>query len=218
MLATGTPVLSRDGGATLGTIDRIYLNAARKEIVGFSLRRNRRLLRPQVAIVDVGDVQTFGRHAVTLAGHARLLSSAVLAQRGEDLVDLSELIGRPVVTEGGAGVGHVFAVAVDPLTMRLQRLEVAAPGCPVPGLVWGHEVLGVGENLIVVAEAVLAAGPREAPRPTRPATSARSTRPAIGPAGQVRKEVRIGQRAVERVPVAVGDLAAVLVGHPAQGQ
>ncbi len=213
MLVTGTPVLSHDGGARLGKIDRVYLDAARKEIVAFSVRRERRVLRPGAAVVDVGDVHAFGPDAVTLADPARLLSPTVLTHRGEELVDLGGLTGRPVVTEGGTGVGRVVAVAVDPITLRLQRLEVEAPGCPVPGLVWGHEVLHLQGDLVVVAEAVLAPEPAEAARPIRSAAARRSTRPSVGPTGQVVKDRRVGQRTVEPVPVTVSDLAAAF-SHP----
>ncbi len=213
MLAAGTPVLSHDGGAALGKIDRIYLDSARKEIVGFSLHRARRVLRPQAAIVDVGDVQTFGPDVVTLADRARLLSPAVLARRCEELVDLGRVIGRPAVTEGGTGVGRVVAAAFDPTTLRLQRLEVVAPGCPVPGLVWGNEVVGLEGEMVVVAETVLAPGPGEVTRPTRVVGPSQSIRLAGRPAGQVSKDRRIGQRAIEPVPVSVRDLAAVLGGH-----
>ncbi len=213
MLASGTPVLSQNSGAALGTIDRVYLDAMRKEIVGFSVRRERRVLRPRAAVVDVRDVHAFGPDAVTLADRAQLLSPAVLADRCEELMDLGGVIGRPAVTEGGTGVGHVVAVAFDPATLRLQRLEVAAAGCPVPGLVWGNEVLQLRGNMVVVAEAVLTPAPGEAARPVKRAERSWSTRPSLRPIRQAGTDREMGQPAGQPVPVTVGDLAAAFSRH-----
>ena len=175
-LAKGTAVVSLQDGAKVGTIDRVYVDPERGGLVALAIRRGRRLLRPTTAVVDASDVHAFGPDAVTLAGPVPLLSDAVLAGRWEELVDVTALFGRPVVTEGGSGVGRVASVMFDRKTRRLRWLEVEADGCPVPGLVWADEVLRLGSELVVVAEAVLADGPAAA---ARPVMTRETSRPAL---------------------------------------
>lgn len=164
-LTKGTAVVGLADGAKLGTIEDLYLDPKRREIVGFSVRRRRRWRRATVTVVDASDVHAFGPDAVTLANPAALRGNAVLGRRHAQLVEVGALFGRGVVTEGGTDVGRVTSLGFDRTTRRLRWLEVEAAGQAAPGLVWGDEVLRVGGEQVVVAEAVLAAAPAWAGRP-----------------------------------------------------
>ena len=166
-LTLGTPVVRLVDGAKLGTIERLYLDPRRNRIAAFAVRSCRRLLRSLETVVDLDDVHAIGPDAVVLADADALRSRDATACWRRQLVDVATLLGRPVVTEGGTGVGRVVAVAVEPRRHRLGRLDVAAPGQAVPGLVWGDEVLHCDRVQVVVADAVLAAAPA---RPQQPAT------------------------------------------------
>ena len=163
-LAIGTPVVHCADGAKLGTIARLYLDPRRNKVVGFAVRCRRRLLRSFEAVVDLGDVESVGPDGVALAATAELHSLQTTERRRRELVDLGGLLGRPVVTASGIDVGRVVAVGIDPTTRRLARLDVAAPGHAVPGLVWGDEVLRCKRDRVVVADAVLAPAPAIAQR------------------------------------------------------
>jgi len=182
-LTKGAAVVRLGDGVRLGTVDRLYLDPKRKEIAGFSVRRGPRWWRSTVTVVDASDVRAFGPDAVMLAGPVETPGAEIRSRRGE-LVDLATLFGRAVVTAGGTVVGRVSSFVFDQKTRRLRWLEVEANGYPVPGLVWGDEVLRVGAARIVVADAVLATGPAQVARPV----AARGTdRPAA------RRPVQIGR-------------------------
>jgi len=182
-LTKGTAVVRLGDGVRLGTVDRLYLDPQRKEIVGFSVRRGPRWRRSAETFVDASEVHAFGPDAVMLGGAATSLRPLARSRRGA-VVDIAAFFGRSVVSEGGTDVGRIRSLVFDQTTRRLRWLEVEAKGCPVPGLVWGDEVVRLGVARIVVAEAVLAAGPA---RTARPVAARDAGRPAM------RRPVQIGR-------------------------
>ena len=153
----GLAVISIADGEKLGTVDGIFVEPAAKQVVGFAVKHGGGLLHPaQPDLIDVDDVHSLGPDALTLDDKGRIRGDQTRARRNE-LVELDDLLKRKVVTEGGTFVGQVAGVDVDEATFRLQQVEVSPGFFKSNRQVPIDQVVSVGHDLIVVADAVCAA-------------------------------------------------------------
>ena len=152
-LVKGTAVVSLADGTKLGTVDRVYLDPAKKEIVAFSFHAGGLFGGRTAHLVDVADVRAIGPDAVTLCDASTVRSGVAIGARCEGLLDLEDLLKRKVITEGGAYVGEVAAIEFGQDTYRLNRIALVpaadGSGAPIPA----EAVLRIGAEFIVVAEA-----------------------------------------------------------------
>jgi uncharacterized protein YrrD len=162
-LVKGTAVVSLADGAKLGTVDHVYLDPARKEIVGFSFHQGGGLFGSKASgLVDVSDVHAFGDDAVTVSDVSTIRSELALSAQRDELIELEDLLKRKVLTEGGVFVGQIVSVRFGHDSYRLTGIEVS------PGFFKDNRVLPadsvrqIGSELVVVSDAVCAP-PRERP-------------------------------------------------------
>ena len=163
-LAKGTAVVSLADGTKLGTIDHVYLDPQRKEIVGFSFHQGGLFGGKPAGVVDVGNVHAFGPDAVTIDDAAAVRSELAIDARCDGLIDLEDLLKRTVITEGGTVVGHVAAVQFGQDAYKLTAVEVAGGLFQGTRLVAADQIARIGAELVVVADAVVTGATGEASR------------------------------------------------------
>ncbi|MBA3413831.1 MAG: PRC-barrel domain-containing protein [Chloroflexia bacterium] len=166
-LTKGTTVVSLVDGAAIGAVERVYLDPTRKEIVGFTVHKGGFFGGTMVGLVEVGDVHAFGPDAVTIEDAAAIRSEFAVGARRDDLIELSSLVGRKVVTEDGVALGSVAGVRFGEESFRLLALDVSPGPLQEHHEVAGAAVATIGDDLIVVAEERAAAETGARPVPDR---------------------------------------------------
>ena len=152
-LVKGTAVVSLADGLALGTIDHVYLDPERKEIVGFSFHKGGGIFGERTGgLVDASDVHAFGQDAVTIRGTAAVHSELAIDARCGGLVDLEDLLDRVVITEGGSVLGRVATIRFAQDTHRLEAIEVATGPDHERRLIPADAVAQIGAELVVVLD------------------------------------------------------------------
>ena len=155
----GLSVINIADGTQVGTVDQVFLDLAAKQVVGFSITDGVGPFgggRDNAPTVATSSVHSLGPNAVTLDDVAAAHAAWVGAAYGP-LETLHDVVGRKVITEGGTDVGQVAAVAFDERTFALSEVEIA------PGFLKNHthipldQLIRIGQDVVVVAEAVIAA-------------------------------------------------------------
>jgi uncharacterized protein YrrD len=164
-LAKGTAVVSLADGTKLGTIDHVYLDPRRKEIVGFSFHQGGLFGGKLAGVVDVGNVHAFGPDAVTIDDASAVRSELAIDARCDGLIDLEDLLKRGVITEGGTAVGQVAAVRFGQDSYRLTAIEVAGGLFQGTRVIAADQIAQIGAELIVVADAVVTGATGDASPP-----------------------------------------------------
>ncbi len=165
----GLTVISIADGEKLGAIDRIFLDPATKRVVGFSIRHGGVLGLDAATgeakrLIDVDDVHAVGPDAMTVADKGSLRGDQTRAQLSS-LLDLADVAKRKVVTDGGTYVGEVASEELDDRTFRLDAVEVS-PGFFKTNIhVPIAQVINIGNELIVVDDAVCASSGAETRMP-----------------------------------------------------
>jgi uncharacterized protein YrrD len=152
-LVKGTPVVSLADGATLGTIEHVYVDPGRKAVVGFTIRHGGGLFGGGTAgLVDISDVHSFGPDAV-MVNDVSVVRSQLAVETGHgELVELESLLHRTVMTEGGTAVGHVAAIQFGDHSHALKALDVVGEGRYDRGRIAADDIQTIGLELIIVAE------------------------------------------------------------------
>jgi uncharacterized protein YrrD len=159
-LVKGMPVVSLTDGATLGTIDHVYFDPERMEVVGFTFHQRGGLFGGgSSGLVDISDVRAFGSDAVTVDDVSVVRSDLAVEVGHDGLLDLDTLLKLPVMTESGTLLGHVAAIQFGEGSHALVALDVAPEGGGDPARLDAREIKTVGPELIIAADPVAAAAP-----------------------------------------------------------
>ena len=156
-LVKGTAVVSLADGTKLGTVDDVYLDPNRKEIVGFSFHQGGGLFGGKTTgLVDVSDVHAFGADAVTINDVSAVRSELALSNQRDELIELEDLLKRKVLTENGVAIGQIVSVRFEQDAYRMTGIEVSPGFFKDNRVIPGEQVVQIGEELVVVADAVCA--------------------------------------------------------------
>lgn len=155
----GLTVINLADGTQVGTVDQVYLDLEAKQVVGFSITNGVGPFggaRDNAPTVAASAVHTLGPDALTLddvtAAHAAWVDASFGA-----VVALDDVVGRRVMTEGGANVGDVVSLGFDETTFAIAEVEVS------PGFLKTHthipldRLVRIGQDVLVVADAAVAA-------------------------------------------------------------
>lgn len=155
----GLTVINLADGTQVGTIDQVFLDLAAKQVVGFSITNGVGPFggaRDKAPTVAASAVHSLGPDALTLddvtAAHAAWVDATFGA-----VVPLDDVVGRRVVTEGGANVGDVVSLGFDETTFAITEVEVS------PGFLKTHthipldQLVRIGQDVLVVADGAIAA-------------------------------------------------------------
>lgn len=185
-LTKGTPVISLADGVKLGTIDHVYLDPVRKEIVGFSFHQGGGFFGTKTTgLIDVSDIHAVGPDAVTIVDLSAVRSELAIGAHCEELTELEDVVKREVVTEGGTQVGKVTAIQFGEDSYRLTAIQVSSGFFPEPRLIGSQEIQHIGTELVVVANDVCA--------PAGDVASARQTSPRVRIIAPERDERRVAE-------------------------
>jgi uncharacterized protein YrrD len=190
-LVKGTPVISLADGSTLGTIDHVYFDPERLAVVGFTFHKGGLFGGGTSGLVEIADVHAFGPDAVTITDISVVQNDLAVETRRGDLIDLEDLLKRPVMTDSGTRLGHVGAIQFGDASHRLTAIDVVATGSGEHCRIAAGEIQAIGDELIIVVDPSAVAAADKAPRAR--ALRVVTARPAgSGDDGRHRDRVVIG--------------------------
>ncbi len=152
----GRPVVGIADGTRVGTVDRVFLDLAARRVVGFGIAAAGRRFgtgpgEPEPTLA-ASAVRSLGPDALMVedvaAAHA-----AWVAGNYREVTAADDLVGRKVVTEGGADVGHVSAVEFDAATFAVTGLTVASGVFRSKSAIPIAAIVRIGPDVVVVADA-----------------------------------------------------------------
>ena len=155
----GLTVINLADGTQVGTVDQVFLDLAAKQVVGFSITNGVGPFggtRDNAPTVAASAVHSLGPDALTLDDVTAAHAAWVGATYGP-VVPLDDVVGRRVVTEGGANVGDVVSLGFDDRTFAITEVEVT------PGFLKTHthipldRLVRIGPDVLVVADGAIAA-------------------------------------------------------------
>lgn len=156
----GLTVINIADGTQVGTVDQGFLDLAAKQVVGFSITNGVGPFggtRDNAPTVATSGVHSLGPDALTL-DDVTLAHAAWVGASFGPLEPLDDVIGRRVMTEGGANVGDVVSLGFDERTFALTDVEVS------PGFLKSNthiplaRLVRIGQDVVVVADAIVASG------------------------------------------------------------
>jgi len=123
----GQPVVTLDQATTAGEVRDVLIDPERSRLVGFTVRGTGLLGSPLVGILPAEGVQSIGRDAVMIATESSIIRGREGMQAS--LGQHQDIIGKEVVTDGGASLGEVtdIVLEVDGPSARVVGYEVARP-------------------------------------------------------------------------------------------
>ena len=178
----GLAVISISDGKKLGSVNHLFIDAAQKQVVGFSVSGSHGLLSAdpdQGMIVDAKDVHSLGPDALTLTDTSAARGEATNTAYG-GLIDADQLTKRKVMTEGGTLVGQVASLEFDPSSYRLTGIEASPGFFKSNRMIPIEQVTNIGEELVMVADAVCAPDPSDAAAGSGTVTSQSASRFVVG--------------------------------------
>ena len=134
----GLTVINLADGTQVGTVDQVFLDLAAKQVVGFSI---------------TDGVGPFGGGR----DNAPTVSATAVHSLGPDALTLDDVVGRRVMTEGGANVGDVVSLAFDEGTFAITEVEVSPGFLKTNTHVPLARLIRIGQDVVVVADAIMAA-------------------------------------------------------------
>lgn len=157
----GLAVISIAEGEKLGTVDRVFVDATAASVVGFTVRHGSSSIIPipvdsaDEDLIDVDDVHAIGKDAVTLNDKAAVRGDQTRS-RMDQLMELDQMSGLKVVTEGGTYVGEVASSVIDATTFKMTELEISPGFFKSNRQIALGQVVNIGQELIVVSDSVVA--------------------------------------------------------------
>ena len=137
--ARGRPVFSTQTSSTVGTVDDLVIDAAAGRVVALRLVGN----------VGAGDVlpwqnvKAFGPDAVIVDSADEVVEATGTAALPHERTDV---VGKRLLTDGGADLGEVTDVSFDPHDGHVQALVTGN------GSVAAEEVIGCGDYAVLVQQ------------------------------------------------------------------
>ena len=114
--------------------------------------------------MEITDVHAFGPDAVTITDISVVQNDLAVETRRGDLLDLEDLLKRPVMTESGTRLGHVGAIQFGDASHRLTAIDVVATGSGEQSRIPADEIQAIGDELIIVADPSAVTAADKAPR------------------------------------------------------
>lgn len=154
----GISVVSIGTGERIGSISELLLDLDAKRVAAFVLGGSSGMTggvlssseTPPPQYVPADQVHAIGPDAMTVQ------DGSVVQETGpvDDIIPLSELTKRKVVTEGGTYVGQIASVEIDENSMKLTHLEVSPGFFKSNQMVDTGQIITVGPEMLIVDNAV----------------------------------------------------------------
>lgn len=161
----GLPVISIADGERLGTVERTYVDPAGKRVLGVGYHVGGGLFTPEISPrLDADRIHSLGPDALMVV-NKDAISGEKIDQAFSNLTTLDDLVGRAVLTRGGAALGKVDSVAFDERTYRLTEFDVSRGMMAGTRSIPAKQVKTIGLDYLIVADDVW---PDETPAPEPP--------------------------------------------------
>ncbi len=177
----GLAVISIADGKKLGSVNHIFIDPVQRQVVGFSVSAGHGMLSSapdEGMVVDAADVHSLGPDALTLTDASAARGDAMNSTYA-GLLDADQLTKRKVLTEGGTMVGQIASLEFDPVTYRMTALETSPGFFKNNRMIPVEQVTNIGEELVVVVDAVCAPG-ADAAEGSSTVTSSSASRFVVG--------------------------------------
>lgn len=151
----GISVVGLQEGERLGSVARILLDTEGRHVAAFGVDSGGGLHStgtPRIQWLAAEAVSAIGPDALTVPDRTSLREFAPL----DGILDLGTLLKRKVVTEGGTYVGQVASAELDDRGAAVTHVEVSPGFFKSNRMVPIGQVVNIGPELIIVADAVCA--------------------------------------------------------------
>jgi len=150
----GLSVINIADGTQVGTVDQVFLDLAAKQVVGFSITNGVGPFggaRDNAPTVAASGVHSLGPDALTLDDVTAAHAAWVGATYGV-LAPLDDVVGRRVVTEGGANLGEVVSLGFDQQTFAITEVEVSPGFLKTNTHIPLAQLVRIGQDVLVVVD------------------------------------------------------------------
>lgn len=149
---TGLAIVGIADGTIIGRVSQTLFDPEAKRVVGFATTGD---VPADGRMIDVAEVHSVGPDALMVDAAAAVRGAKTGAAAG-GLVPLDDLVKRKVVTEGGTFVGEVASLEFDERRFDLTEVEVSTGFFKTNTRVPATQLVSVGDDILVVADAVCA--------------------------------------------------------------
>lgn len=150
----GMPVFAVDAGRKLGIVERLLFSIEEKRVVALALTPGASQLQP---LLPVGKILSIGHDAITVASEADT-EATVENQVPARVVGFDQIEKERVITESGEDLGGVSSLHFDESDFRLMHLELGRGFLSSTFRVSVHDIVSVGEDVIVVRDTIVSRG------------------------------------------------------------
>jgi uncharacterized protein YrrD len=157
MSLTGLPVFAIDAGKNLGTVERLLFSPEEKRLTALVLTPDASGSQPMLAIERI---RSIGHDAITVESGDDLEATAE-GELPAGVVAFDQIEKERVLTESGEDLGTVSSLHFDETGFRLVSLELGRGFLSSSFRVSVHDIISVGEDVIVVRDTAITGG--EAP-------------------------------------------------------
>jgi uncharacterized protein YrrD len=172
----GIPVLSIDDGEKLGSVNRAYVDAGEKRVVGFAYSSGGGFLQVESELkLDTADIRSLGPDALMLDRKDGDTGASVSERYGQLLI-LDDIGSLPVMSESGISIGQMASLDFDHHSFALTQIEISPGYFKANQAIPIEQVVAIGRDYVIVDDAAMPAAA------VAEATVLPSTDPASGAA------------------------------------
>lgn len=150
----GMTVLGIEDGQQLGTLERAYLDPVNRRIAGFAVASLGGFMQPELdRLVDAEEVHSLGPDVMTVRDTVSPIGRRINARYAK-LIDLNQLTGLEVITEGGTAIGRITSIEFDDASFRITQFETSPSFFATATTFPFDQVITIGQDVVVVVNAV----------------------------------------------------------------
>lgn len=150
----GMPVFAVDAGRKLGIVERLLFSIEEKRVIALALTPGASQLRP---LLPVEKILAIGHDAITVKSEADMEATAE-ERDPAGVVGFDQIEKERVITESGEDLGAVSSLHFDESDFRLVHLELGRGFLSSTFRVSVHDIVSVGEDVIVVRDTIVSRG------------------------------------------------------------
>ena len=149
---SGLAIVDVANGKKLGSADEVVVSPDTGRLLGFVMK-SLGVLSPNERIVEMSDVRSIGRDAITVEGDEVARTSEAAAEEFQRArAEKRTLIGRKVVTQDGSMVGTITDYTIDEQEARVKGLILGGGLFETGDVIPADRVVSVGTDVVVVSE------------------------------------------------------------------
>lgn len=148
----GLAIVDVRDGKKLGHADEIVISPDDGRLLGFVMKAGG-LFGGKESIVEIDDVRSIGRDAITVEGDEVAHTTEASAESFREARDGDRsLVGRKIVTQSGTMIGQVHDIVVNEEQRRVTSLTIGGGLLEQGDALPANRIVSVGPDLIVVRD------------------------------------------------------------------